>query len=147
MTAGERVNDHDDRERLHQRAHRVPMNTASSTDDPSSTTPVTDLSESGVFVCTTDRPAIGSTIELRFQVFVEEPVAFRARGRVVRLGDDPPGVGVTFVDLDEAGRDVIRKILLRHEAQRSRPNFAQAFTGLRTHGLVLETVEGTASGH
>lgn len=118
------------------------MNTAWTCTDPVASTPVTDLSESGVFVCTSERPAIGSTIELRFQVFVEEPVLFRARGRVVRLGDDPPGVGVTFLDLDESAKDVIRKILLRHEAQRARPSFAQEFAGLRTHGLVLETVDG-----
>lgn len=133
----------DEQERPLRRGTRVPMNTASTIGDPLSSTPVTDLSESGVFVWTDERPPIGSTIELRFQVFVEEPVLFSARGRVVRLGDDPPGVGVTFIDLDDGAKDVIRKILLRHEANRSRPSFAQEFAGLRTHGLVLQTVDGT----
>jgi len=117
------------------------MNVASSATDPVATTPITDLSESGVFVCTSERPQVGAVIELRFSVFVEEPVLFCARGRVVRVMDDPMGVGVEFVDLPERARDVLRKILLRHEAQRARPSFAQTFDGLRTHGLVLEPIE------
>jgi hypothetical protein len=116
------------------------MNAAVSGLDPRATTPVSDLSETGVFVHTEEPLAIGSDIELCFTVSlgtgIDEPVLFQGHGRVVRHGDDPMGMGVEFVDLDESARDVVRKMLLRDEAARSRPNMAVADTSLRTHGLV-----------
>jgi hypothetical protein len=119
----------------------VPMSAAFSEADPRTTTPVSDLSETGVFVHTDDRLPIGSMIDLRFTVFPEEPVLFEGRGRVIRHGDDPDGMGVEFVELDDTAKDVLHKILLRHEAERSRPTLAQRFEGLRTHGLVARLIE------
>jgi Tfp pilus assembly protein PilZ len=113
------------------------MSAAFSETDPRTTTPVSDLSETGVFVHTEERLPIGSDIELRFTVFPEEPVLFEGKGKVVRHGDDPPGMGVNFVELDDTARDVVRKILLRDEANRRRPTLAQRHVGLRTHGLVI----------
>lgn len=122
------------------RAQRVPMSAAFSETDPRTTTPVSDLSETGVYVHTGELLPIGANLELRFTVFPEEPVLFEGRGKVVRHGDDPPGMGVEFVELDESAKDVIRKILLRHEAERSRPSLARRHVGLRTHGLVARQV-------
>lgn len=117
------------------------MSAALSESDPRATTPVSDLSETGVMVHTEDRLPLGTTIDLRFTVFPDEPVLFEGRGKVVRYAEDPIGMGVEFVSLDETARDVVRKILLRHEAERSRPNMAQSYAGLRTHGLVARIVE------
>jgi hypothetical protein len=117
------------------------MSAAFSETDPRTTTPVSDLSETGVYVHTDELHPIGSTIELRFTVFPDEPVLFQGKGVVVRHGDDPMGMGVEFVQLDDAARDVVRKILLRHEAERLRPSFARRHVGLRTHGLVARMVE------
>lgn len=122
------------------RAQRVPMSAAFSETDPRTTTPVSDLSETGVFVHTSDLLPIGTEIELRFTVFPEEPVLFEGRGKVVRHGDDPPGMGVDFIELDDTAKDVVHKILLRHEAERSRPSMARRYVGLRTHGLVARQV-------
>ena len=97
---------------------------------------MSDLSETGVYVHTAELLPIGANLELRFTVFPEEPVLFEGKGKVVRHGDDPPGMGVEFVELDESAKDVIRKILLRYEAERSRPTLARRHVGLRTHGLV-----------
>lgn len=117
------------------------MSAAFSETDPRTTTPVSDLSETGVYVHTDELHPIGSTIDLRFTVFPEEPVLFEGRGVVVRHGDDPEGMGVEFVELSETSRDVVRKILLRHEAEKRRPSFARRHAGLRTHGLVARMVE------
>lgn len=127
------------------RAQRVPMSAAFSETDPRTTTPVSDLSETGVFVHTPDRLPVGSIIELRFTVFPEEPVLFEARGRVVRHDEEPLGMGVEFSALDETARDVVRKILLRYEAQRKRQTLAQPHIGLRTHGLVAQMVPATST--
>ncbi len=117
------------------------MSTAFAELDPRTTTPVSDLSETGCYVHSGDQLPIGALIELRFTVFPEEPILFEGRGRVVRHGDDPPGMGVEFVELDEGARDVVRKILLRDEAARMRPTMAQRHVGLRTHGLVARLVD------
>ena len=132
-----------DKSKDRRRSLRVPMSAAFSEADPRTTTPVSDLSETGVYVHTSERLPIGSLIDLRFTVFPEEPVLFEGRGRVIRHGDDPDGMGVEFVELDETARDVLHKILLRHEAERSRPTLAHRFAGLRTHGLVARLVEKT----
>lgn len=123
------------------RSQRVPMSAAFSETDPRTTTPVSDLSETGVFVHTDDRHPVGALIDLRFTVFPDEPVLFEGRGRVVRHGEDPPGMGVEFVDLDDGARDVIHKILLRHEAAKQKATLAQRHVGLRIHGLVARLVE------
>jgi hypothetical protein len=117
------------------------MSAAFSELDPRTTTPVSDLSETGVYVHTLEPLPIGAYLELRFTVFPEEPILLEARGRVTRHGDDPPGMGVEFVDLDDRARDVVRKILLRDEAARSRPTLAQRHVGLRTHGLVARAID------
>jgi c-di-GMP-binding flagellar brake protein YcgR len=117
------------------------MSAAFAEADPRTTTPVSDLSETGVYVHTEDKLPIGTSIELRFTVFPEEPVLFQGRGKVVRHGDDPVGMGVEFVELSETAKDVLRKILLRHEAERRRPSFARRHVGLRTHGLVARLVD------
>jgi hypothetical protein len=115
------------------------MSTAFSELDPRTTTPVSDLSETGCYVHVGEQLPIGSLIDLRFTVFSEEPILFEGRGKIVRHGDD--GMGVQFVELDDSARDVVRKILLRDEAARMRPTMAQRHVGLRTHGLVARLVE------
>lgn len=121
------------------------MSAAVSELDPRTTTPVSEISETGCYVHTGDRLPIGALIELRFTVFPDAPILFEGRGRVVRHGDDPPGMGVEFVDLDDGAKDVVRKILLRDEAARRVPSLAQRHVGLRTHGLVARLVDGGKS--
>lgn len=141
---------HDEHEQDRRRAARVPMSSALSESDPRATTPISDLSETGVLVHTDTRLPVGARIEIRFTVYLheghggigEDPVLFEARGRVARWSDDPRGLGVEFVELEPSARAVLRKILLRHEAQKQRPSFALADRALRTHGLVVRTRVG-----
>lgn len=118
------------------------MSAAIATLDPRATTPVSDLSENGVFVHTEEPLAIGTDIELRFTVMLEEPVLFVGRGRVVRrqMDETPHGMGVEFVELADTARDVLDKIMLRAAAAKSTP-LARTHEGLRTHGLVASPLE------
>jgi PilZ domain len=124
------------------------MNAAVSGLDPRTTTPVSDLSQTGCFVHTDEPLAIGSIIELCFTVFPEEPVLFRGRGRVVRhaVEGEPTGMGVEFMALSDASRDVVRKILLRDEANRHSRRLAKTDETLRTHGLVATLLEARGKG-
>ncbi len=125
------------------RGQRVPLSTAISGLDPRTTTPVSDLSETGCFVHTDEPLEIGATIDLRFTVFPEEPVLFHSEGRVVRhaVDGESPGMGVEFVELSDAARDTLHKIFLRHEASRQRRRLAKTDDILRTHGLVARLLD------
>jgi hypothetical protein len=136
---GEPVNQQRSNDR--RRGRRLPMNSAVSQLDPRATTPVSDLSETGVFVHTEDPLPLGAEIELKFTVQLDEPVLFLGRGRVVRhRSDDPCGMGVEFIELDDTARDVLQKLMLRAEADRARPTLAHTDPTLRTHGLVARLV-------
>lgn len=105
------------------RAPRVQLSVAFAETDPRTTTPTANLSETGAYVITDRRPAIGSELDLCFVVLPEAPVLFEARGRVVRHG--PDGVGVDFIALGESQRELVRQLLEReremgHRTARSR---------------------------
>lgn len=121
------------------------MSAAVSGLDPRATTPISDLSETGCFVHTDEPLDVGSAIELCFTAFPEpdHPVLFQGQGRVVRhaVDGEPSGMGVEFVELSEASRDVVRKILLRDEAYRQARRTAHTDETLRTHGLVARLLE------
>ena len=102
------------------RGPRVPLSVAFAETDPRTTTPVSNLSETGVFVETGRLDAVGTIIELCFAVFPDQPVLFVANGRVVRHGRDPAGMGVEFIELDENARAMIRELLSRDEMRRRR---------------------------
>lgn len=125
------------------RSERVPLSVAFAESDPRTTTPVSDLSQTGVFVHTDDLLPLGSVIDIRFTVFPQEPVLFEGRGTVVRHCDDPSGMGVEFLDLNSGAREVLREIQIRHEAQRNRGTLARTHVGLRTHGLVARLADNT----
>jgi Tfp pilus assembly protein PilZ len=55
---------------------------------------VSNLSEHGVFVHTQQVFAVGSKIELRFTVLLDDPVVICGLGTVIRCSEDPPGLGV-----------------------------------------------------
>lgn len=79
------------------RAERVPVNVEFGRIDTN--TWISDLSEYGVFV-QTERPARqGARVRLKFTVLLEDPVVIEADGRVVRHQEDPPGMGIEFLDL------------------------------------------------
>lgn len=57
---------------------------------------VSDLSEHGVFLQTAERVPIGTNLELRFTVLLDDPVTIVALGTVMRVQEDPPGLGIKF---------------------------------------------------
>ena len=61
---------------------------------------VSQLSEHGLFLHTTERVPVGTTVEIRFTLLLDDPVRIEAVGTVVRHQDDPPGMGIAFGQLD-----------------------------------------------
>lgn len=82
------------------RAERVSVNEELAEADMS--TYVTDLSEHGLFLHTSRRLSVGSGVQIRFTIVLEDPVVLRAEGRVVRHQAEPSGMGIEFTRLDPA---------------------------------------------
>ncbi|MEZ4394572.1 MAG: PilZ domain-containing protein [Polyangiales bacterium] len=72
---------------------------------------VTDLSATGAFVRTRAAMPVGSRVDLYFTVLHAEMECVEGVGEVVRTQEDPPGVGVVFVELTPASRAVIERVL------------------------------------
>lgn len=78
------------------RGERVLVNNEFAQFDASGQTYVSDLSEHGVFVHTDESVPIGTTIELRFTVLLDDPVVIQGLGTVRRVQENPRGLGVEF---------------------------------------------------
>ncbi len=82
---------------------------------------VSDLSEHGVFVHTEDKLPIGTTVELRFSVLLDDPVVIQGLGKVVRHQSDPPGMGVEFGPLSPMMVLRIQDVIARQRPRDSGP--------------------------
>lgn len=72
---------------------------------------VSDLSLGGVFVHTEEPLPVGSMIELRFTILIEDPIVIEAFGNVVRHSHKPRGMGVAFAAISEQMQERIEDVL------------------------------------
>lgn len=72
---------------------------------------VTNISQSGVFIKTKAPLAIGTQVDLRFSVIMDGIETIEGIGEVVRVSDDPPGMGVVFRELSNYSQNLIGKLL------------------------------------
>ena len=76
---------------------------------------VTNISRTGVFVRAHDPLAIGTRVNLRFTVIMDDIETIEGVGEVVRVHDDPPGMGVVFTELSGYSKGLIEKLLTNKE--------------------------------
>lgn len=78
---------------------------------------VSDVSSSGVFIRTDDPLPVGTPVDLRFTVIVDDLETIEGMGEVVRvvpLGQaERAGMGVRFTELTPASRAVVGRIVAR----------------------------------
>jgi Tfp pilus assembly protein PilZ len=72
---------------------------------------VTNISESGAFIKTQEPLPVGSEVNLRFTVIMDDIETIEGVGKVVRVQTDPPGMGVVFKDLSSYSQQLIGKLL------------------------------------
>ncbi len=77
---------------------------------------VTNLSRSGAFIKTRMPLAVGTRVDLRFTVLHEDMETIEGVGEVVRVQNDPPGVGVVFAELTPDSQSLIERLLARRRA-------------------------------
>lgn len=72
---------------------------------------VTNISASGAFIKTQDPLPVGSEVNLRFTVIMDDIETIEGVGKVVRVQTEPPGMGVVFQSLSSYSQELIGKLL------------------------------------
>jgi uncharacterized protein (TIGR02266 family) len=74
---------------------------------------VTNVSRSGVFIKAKEPLPVGTLVNLRFSVIMDDVETIEGVGEVVRVEHDPPGMGVVFKELSAYSKALIEKLLTR----------------------------------
>jgi uncharacterized protein (TIGR02266 family) len=74
---------------------------------------VTNISRTGVFIKTQQPLAIGTRVNLRFTVIMDDIESIEGVGEVVRVEANPPGMGVVFRELSTYSKSLIEKLLVQ----------------------------------
>jgi uncharacterized protein (TIGR02266 family) len=93
------------------RDERVTINKEFESYDAFITEYVTNISRTGVFVRSKTPLAIGTKVNLRFTVIMDDIETVEGVGEVARVHEDPPGMGVVFTELSSYSKGLIDKLL------------------------------------
>ncbi len=72
---------------------------------------VTNISRTGVFVKSNRPLPVGTKVNLRFTVIMDDIETIEGVGKVVRVAADPPGMGVVFTSLSQYSQHLIERLL------------------------------------
>jgi hypothetical protein len=72
---------------------------------------VTNISRTGVFIKSKTPLPIGTQVNLRFTVIMDDIETIEGIGEVVRIHDDPPGMGVVFREIGAYSKAIIDRLL------------------------------------
>lgn len=78
---------------------------------------VTNISRTGAFIRTDQPLPIGTEVNLRFTVIMDDIESIEGLGQVVRVEASPPGMGVVFLELSKYSAQLIEKLLTHTAAQ------------------------------
>lgn len=72
---------------------------------------VTNISRSGVFVKSKQPLPVGTRVNLKFTVIMDDIETIEGIGEVVRVQTDPSGMGVVFRELSQYSQHLIERLL------------------------------------
>ena len=73
---------------------------------------VINISRSGAFVRSQSPLPVGTEVNLKFTVIMDDVEHIEGIGKVVRVDNDPPGMGVVFTSLSEYSQKLISRLLI-----------------------------------
>jgi len=79
---------------------------------------VTNISRSGVFIKSKNPLPVGTRVNLRFTVIMEDIETIEGTGEVVRVSKNPKGMGVVFTSLTSYSKSLIEKLLTKNIPQK-----------------------------
>lgn len=74
---------------------------------------VTNISRSGVFIRAKQPLEVGTKVNLKFSVIMDDLEVIEGEGAVVRVEADPSGMGVVFTELTSYSLELIERLLTR----------------------------------
>jgi hypothetical protein len=74
---------------------------------------VTNISRTGVFIKSQQPLPIGTRVNLRFTVIMDDIETVEGVGEVVRVEKDPPGMGVVFRELSGYSKSLLERLLIQ----------------------------------
>jgi uncharacterized protein (TIGR02266 family) len=74
---------------------------------------VTNISRNGVFIRSKSPLPVGTAVNLKFTVIMDDLEMIEGTGEVVRVESDPPGMGVVFTHLTAYSQELIGRLLTR----------------------------------
>ena len=74
---------------------------------------VTNISRTGVFIKSQQPLPIGTQVNLRFTVIMDDIETIEGVGEVVRVETSPAGMGVVFRELSTYSKGLIEKLLVQ----------------------------------
>lgn len=95
------------------REARVTINKEFESFDAFITEYVTNISRSGVFIKSKTPLPIGTMVTLRFTVIMDDIETIEGVGEVVRVEENPPGMGVVFREISAYSKAIIDRLLLQ----------------------------------
>ena len=72
---------------------------------------VTNISRSGAFVKSSEPLPVGTEIDLKFTVIMDDIETIEGVGKVVRVQDDPQGMGVVFTRISHHSQHLLERLL------------------------------------
>jgi uncharacterized protein (TIGR02266 family) len=96
---------------LRRREERVTINKEFESFDAFVHEYVTNISRSGAFVRSQAPLPVGTEVNLKFTVIMDDVEHIEGLGKVVRVETDPPGMGVVFTELSEYSQKLIARLL------------------------------------
>ena len=78
---------------------------------------VTNISRSGVFIRSKQPLPVGTKVNLRFTVIMDDIETIEGQGEVVRVEEAPPGMGVVFTKVSKYSTQLIEKLLTQRPSQ------------------------------
>ena len=113
------MDDREPKRRLVARDERVTINREFHSVEELLSEYVSNISSSGAFIRTDEPLEVGTRVNLKFTVIVDDLETIEGVGEVVRRSEDPPGMGVVFTKLDSVSRVVIERLIVRVRRGRS----------------------------
>ena len=74
---------------------------------------VTNISRTGVFIKSKTPLPIGTEVNLRFTVIMDDIETIEGIGEVVRVEENPPGMGVVFREIGAYSKALIDRLLMQ----------------------------------
>jgi hypothetical protein len=72
---------------------------------------VTNVSRTGAFIKSKKPLPLGTIVNLRFIVIMEDMETIEGVGEVVRIEENPPGMGVAFREINAYSKGIIDRLL------------------------------------